>query len=209
MAAKRRTGTPADVPVQVIRHGDKRVNIPTADSQAMVSDEAASIERFVAQRDRSLDPQLVWTGKDTSDTDDLVVDAPPIYIQEKIAPRALIAELQRASTAPKAQYEQPALFADDYADFDGLDSWEAIEYYQHEANWSNRMILGDSLRAMASLAEKERLRGKVQMIYIEVEQHRRDVREQVCEVRTRGTHILCSRLIVVHMLSNQARACRT
>ena len=167
MAAKRRTGTPADVPVQVIRHDDKRVNIPTADSQAMVSDEAASIERFVAQRDRSLDPQLVWTGKDTSDTEDLVVDAPPIYIQEKIAPRALIAELQRASKAPKAQYEQPALFADDYADFDGLDSWEAVEYYQHEANWSNRMILGDSLRAMASLAEKERLRGKMQMIYID------------------------------------------
>jgi adenine-specific DNA-methyltransferase len=167
MAAERRTGAPADVPVQVIRHDDKRVNIPTADSQAMVSDEAASIERFVAQRDRSLDPQLVWTGKDTSDTEDLVVDAPPIYIQEKIAPRALIAELQRASKAPKAQYEQLALFADDYADFDGLDSWEAVEYYQHEANWSNRMILGDSLRAMASLAEKERLRGKVQMIYID------------------------------------------
>jgi adenine-specific DNA-methyltransferase len=167
MTAKRKTGSSADVPVQAIRHDEKRVNIPTADSHDIVSDEAASIQRYIAQRDRSLDPQLVWTGKDTADAEDLVVDAPPIYIQEKIAPRALIAELQRASTTPKDEFEQPALFADDYADFDGLDPWEAVEYYQHQANWSNRMILGDSLRVMASLAEKERLRGKVQMIYID------------------------------------------
>jgi len=154
-------------PVQVFRHGDKRVNIPTADGQAMLAPEAASIQQFVATRDRSLDPQLVWTGKDTQDADGLVVDAPPIYIQEKVAPRALIEELRRITAERRPESDQLSLFADDYADFDGLDSWEAIEYYQHEANWSNRMILGDSLRVMASLAEKERLRGKVQMIYVD------------------------------------------
>jgi adenine-specific DNA-methyltransferase len=104
----------------------------------------------------------------TDATDPLVVEAPPIYIQEKIAPRTLLEELRRSTVRarPKPD-EQLGLFADDYADFDGLDEWQSVEYYQHEANWSNRMILGDSLRVMASLAEKERLRGKVQMIYID------------------------------------------
>ena len=60
-----------------------------------------------------------------------------------------------------------ALFADEYTDFDGLDTWESVEYYQHDANWSNRMVLGDSLRVLASLAEKEGMRGKVQMIYLD------------------------------------------
>ena len=54
-----------------------------------------------------------------------------------------------------------------FEEFDGLEGYEAVEYYQHEANWSNRMILGDSLQVMASLAEKENLRGKVQMVYID------------------------------------------
>lgn len=163
MSAKRGSDVAAGAPIQTIKHGDKRLNNPTADGQAMMSPEAAKVERFVAERDPSLDPQLVWRGKEAQDAEDLVVDAPPIYIQEKIAPRALIEELQRASAPP----EQPTIFADDYADFDGLGAWEAVEYYQHEANWSNRMILGDSLRVMASLAEKERLRGKVQMIYVD------------------------------------------
>lgn len=157
----------ASVPLQAIRHGDKRVNIPTADGHALVSPDAGRIERYVAERDASLDPQLVWTGKEVQDAEDLVVEAPPIYIQEKIAPRTLINELRRATKRTEPEYEQAALFADDYTDFDGLDSWEAVEYYQHEANWSNRMVLGDSLRVMASLAEKERLRGKVQMIYLD------------------------------------------
>ena len=110
------------------------------------------------RRDPSLDPQLVWRGKDEQDGEDLVVDAPPIYIQEKIVPQVIIENLRRA----KGQ-DQLDLFGD----FDGLSGYEAVEYYQHEANWSNRMILGDSLQVMASLAEKENLRGKVQMIYID------------------------------------------
>ncbi|GIJ13306.1 hypothetical protein Van01_65200 [Micromonospora andamanensis] len=154
------------VPVQAIAHRtDRRVNLPTADGHDLVSSDAARIERVITERDPSLDPQLVWIGKEAQDAEDLVVEAPPIYIQEKVAPRTLVEELRRTSEkARPRENEQLGLFADDYADFDGLDDWQSVEYYQHEANWSNRMILGDSLRVMASLAEKERLRGKVQMI---------------------------------------------
>ncbi|MFB9855061.1 hypothetical protein ACFFMR_32245 [Micromonospora andamanensis] len=141
------------------------MNLPTADGHDLVSSDAARIERVITERDPSLDPQLVWIGKEAQDAEDLVVEAPPIYIQEKVAPRTLVEELRRTSEkARPRENEQLGLFADDYADFDGLDDWQSVEYYQHEANWSNRMILGDSLRVMASLAEKERLRGKVQMI---------------------------------------------
>ncbi len=140
-------------------HGDKRVNIPTADSEELLDPEVASPLPVAWQRrDTSLDPQLVWKGKDKQYGDDLVVDAPPIYIQEKVVPQVIIENLRRASGR-----EQLDLFSD----FDGLSGYEAVEYYEHEANWSNRVILGDSLQVMASLAEKENLRGKVQMIYID------------------------------------------
>jgi len=146
------------VPVDAIQHEDKRVNIPTADSEELLDEEAARPVQLRWKRDPSLDPQLVWKGKDEQDGEDLVVDAPPIYIQEKIVPQVLIENLRRTQ-----KQDQLDLFAD----FDGLSGWEAVEYYQHDANWSNRMILGDSLQVMASLAEKESLRGKVQMIYID------------------------------------------
>jgi adenine-specific DNA-methyltransferase len=146
------------VPVDAIQHEDKRVNIPTADSEELLDEEAARPGRLRHPRDPSLDPQLVWRGKDEQDGEDLLVDAPPIYIQEKIAPQVLIENLRRL-------VKQPEL--DLFADFDGLSGWEAVEYYQHEANWSNRMILGDSIQVMASLAEKENLRGKTQMIYVD------------------------------------------
>jgi adenine-specific DNA-methyltransferase len=154
----RRKAPSGPVPVNSIRHEDKRVNIPTADSEELLDPEAARPVQWYSERDPSLDPQLVWRGKDDQDSEDLVVDSPPIYIQEKIVPQVIIENLRRA----KGQ-DQFDLFGD----FDGLSGWEAVEYYQHEANWSNRMILGDSLQVMASLAEKENLRGKVQMIYID------------------------------------------
>ena len=146
------------VPVEAFKHEDKRVNIPTADSSELVSPDVAQPTQLRYPRNPDLDPQLVWTGKDEQDGEDLVVDAPPIYIQEKIVPQVIIENLRKVVEKP-----QLSLFDD----FDGLEGYEAVEYYQHEANWSNRMILGDSLQVMASLAEKENLRGKVQMIYID------------------------------------------
>ena len=145
-------------PVEAFRHEDKRVNIPTADSSELVSPDVAQPTQLRYPRNPDLDPQLVWRGKDEQDGEDLVVDAPPIYIQEKIVPQVIIENLRKVVEKP-----QLSLFDE----FDGLEGYEAVEYYQHEANWSNRMILGDSLQVMASLAEKENLRGKVQMVYLD------------------------------------------
>ena len=115
------------------------------------------------------DAQLVWRGKDQQDWSDLVVNAPPLYIQEKIHPKAIIDDLVRHSMdARESESDAPSLFGDMFADFNGLNDPEArTEFYQHSQHWSNRMILGDSLQVMASLAEREALRGKVQCIYFD------------------------------------------
>ncbi|HVW81005.1 MAG TPA: site-specific DNA-methyltransferase [Mycobacteriales bacterium] len=148
-------------PVESIRHDDKRTNIPTADAADIYGYEA-DVRRAVYERDATLDPQLVWRGKPELDETDLYVDAPPIYCQEKINPRALVENLRK--TAKEGEQEPELLM---FEGFDGLDELQAVEFYTHDANWSNRMILGDSLQVMASLAERESLRGKVQMIYID------------------------------------------
>lgn len=150
----------------IIHIESSRINIPTAEFQSIMRKEEQSPLRVAYERrNRDLDPQLVWRGKDEKDWSDLVVQAPPLYIQEKIHPKVLIDDLQRCSLKhPKSEEEQINLFAD----FNGLsDAAAKTEFYQHDANWSNRMILGDSLQVMASLAEREGLRGKVQCIYID------------------------------------------
>ena len=123
------------------------------------------LDREKEQRNPDLDPQLVWRGKDQQDWSDLVVQAPPLYIQEKIHPKVLVDDLLRRTASDRhAADDQYGLFAD----FNGLPNDAArTEFYQHDANWTNRMILGDSLQVMASLAEREGLRGKVQCIYID------------------------------------------
>jgi adenine-specific DNA-methyltransferase len=144
----------------------KRRNIPTAEFQSVMRvDEQSPIRVAYQRRNRDLDPQLVWRGKDEQDWSDLVVHAPPLYIQEKVQPKVLIDDLQRRSEADaKSVKNQIDLFAN----FNGLPSEAAkTEFYQHDAHWSNRMILGDSLQVMASLAEREGLRGQVQCIYID------------------------------------------
>ena len=149
-------------PVDAITHDDaKRVNVPTADA-AETYDYQPEIAQVRYPRDPTLDPQLVWRGKDAQDSSDLVADAPPIYIQEKIDPRVLIENL-RTTAAPGAEEPELRLFET----FDSLGELDLVDFYQHEANWSNRMILGDSLQVMASLAERESLRGQVQMIYLD------------------------------------------
>ena len=108
--------------------------------------------------------QLVWRGKDQKDWSDLVVQAPPLYIQEKIHPKVIIDDLKRRT---KERRDEQADMPDLFADFNGIDLEAKTEFYQHDQNWSNRMILGDSLQVMASLAEREGLRGKVQCIYFD------------------------------------------
>ena len=148
--------------MDAITHADKRTNLPTADAQDFMSPELERPIPVRYPRDPTLDPQLVWKGKDELDGEDLVVDAPAIYIQEKVNPQVLIENLRQTSTRAE---DEPELTLFDT--FDGLPALDQIEFYQHESNWSNRMILGDSLNVMASLAEREALRGKVQMIYLD------------------------------------------
>jgi adenine-specific DNA-methyltransferase len=144
-----------------------RKNIPTAEYQSVMrTDEQTPIRVAYERRNRDLDPQLVWREKDEQDWSDLVVPAPPLYIQEKVHPKVLIDDLRRRTE--KSTPKQSAPQFDLFADFNGLPTEDAkTEFYQHDAHWSNRMILGDSLQVMASLAEREGLRGKVQCIYID------------------------------------------
>ncbi|NCL76401.1 hypothetical protein [Rhodococcus sp. YH1] len=161
----RKNSPKGPTPVESIQHGDKRTNIPTADAHDFVDPQIEAVRQIRYLRDESLDPQLIWRGKydDSSDSaDELITDAPPLFIQEKIDPRVLVENLRRTAQAPE---EEPEFTLFDT--FDGLDELDLVDFYRHQANWSNRMILGDSQQVMASLAEREQLRGKVQMVYID------------------------------------------
>lgn len=167
---------PSQKSVEALTHDEaKRLNIPTAELSTVartkdITPVAVAFER----RDADLDPQLIWRGKYgpdgiTGENGELLVQAAPLYIQEKVHPKALIDDLRRESeartikSAPPAQ-EQFSLFAD----FNGLpEGVDKTEFYQHEQNWANRLILGDSLQVMAGLAEREGLRGQVQCIYFD------------------------------------------
>ncbi|MFC1792818.1 site-specific DNA-methyltransferase [Planctomycetota bacterium] len=164
--AKKKSGKKTAKKIESVRHKDKRKNIPTEELRDFVKEDEAKPQQvkypgLLYARDSSLDPQLVWKGKDEQDQEELTVPAVPIYIQEKIHPHAIIEDVR--AQAKKGKGEQLNFFAD----FNGIEFEELIEFYQHDTNWSNRMILGDSLLVMTSLAEKEGLKGKVQMIYID------------------------------------------
>lgn len=145
--------------VDPIVHADSRANIPSAEMEPVLhADDKAPIRTAWERRNRDLDPQLVWRGKDP-DQETLTVEAPPIYLQEQVHPKALIDDLRSGREK-----------ADDLFGHFGLteeDREAEVEFYRHSRKWSNRMILGDGLQVMASLAEREGLRGQVQAIYID------------------------------------------
>jgi len=165
--AKRAPKQTSSKTVETLKHDDaKRKNIPTAEHQSVLKQDDAGPRTVKYPRNTDLDPQLVWRGKDEQDWSDLVVHAPPLYIQEKVHPKALIDDLLRQTEKAKAQ--EPDFQTDLFADFNGMPKGvDKTEFYAHDQNWSNRMILGDSLQVMASLAEREGLRGKVQCIYLD------------------------------------------
>lgn len=155
--------------IETFTHDEaKRTNIPTAEHQSVMKlEDKTPIQVAYDRRSQNKDPQLVWRGKDAYNYTDLVVSAPPLYIQEKIHPKVLLENLIRESSereAEKVETQQLGLFAD----FNGFPKdARATDFYQHQGNWTNRMILGDSLQVMASLSEREGLRGKVQCIYLD------------------------------------------
>ena len=162
-----------------IHDGETRTNIPTAELESLVRDAEAKPVKVkytrrnnpkknseLYSRNRDLDPQLVWKGKDEEDLKSLSVDAVPIYVQEQIQPKVIIEEVKRQ--ANKTNVEDgagtPDLFADWVAE---LGPEDRIEFYQHDKKWTNRMILGDSLQVMTSLSEKEDLKGRVQCVFMD------------------------------------------
>jgi adenine-specific DNA-methyltransferase len=181
-------------PVLATKHKDKRANIPTEELRDFVADNEKAPKNILYPRDPSLDPQLVWKGKDEQDSQPLEVPSVPIYIQEKIKPQVIVENLRE--TARAGVKEQPLEL---FGDFNGIKFEQLIEFYQHKdgVNWANRMILGDSLLVMNSLAEKEGLKGQVQMIYIDppygikfgsnwqVSTRKRDVKDGKAEDATR------------------------
>src|SRR5438034_11782789 len=98
MPSRKKSAT-GPVPVEATIHADKRTNLPTADAQEFVTPEVEAVPKLRYPRDPSIDPQLVWKGKDEQDADDLEVDAPLIYIQEKIDPRVLVENLRETAKA--------------------------------------------------------------------------------------------------------------
>jgi adenine-specific DNA-methyltransferase len=179
-----------------IRHKkDKRVNIPTEELRDFVAEDEKAPKAMLYPRDPSLDPQLVWNGKDEQDQAALEVPVVPIYIQEKVHPQALVENLRK--TAKAGEPEPELTLFDDFSGLDDAAFDKKVDFYRHDQNWSNRMILGDSLLVMTSLAEKEGLKGKVQTIYFDppygikfgsnwqVSTRKRDVKDGKVEDATR------------------------
>ena len=150
------------VEITEIVHKDRRANIPTEELRDFITADEAKPKKMLYPRDPSLDPQLVWRGKDEQDAEPLAVPIVPIYIQEKIKPQAIIASLQK-------EVRDDDIQRNFYSDFNGgpKDFADKVDFYKFDQNWTNRLILGDSLMVMTSLSEKEGLRGKVQTIYID------------------------------------------
>jgi adenine-specific DNA-methyltransferase len=193
MAKRTAKSVNGPTPVEAIKHKDSRVNIPTEELRDFVAEDEHAPKRMLYPRDPSLDPQLVWKGKDEQDSQPLDVPVVPIYIQEKIHPQALVENLRDTAKAGEPEAELTL-----FSDFNGITDFDKkVDFYRHDQHWSNRMILGDSLLVMTSLAEKEGLKGKVQTIYFDppygikfgsnwqVSTRKRDVKDGKAEDATR------------------------
>jgi adenine-specific DNA-methyltransferase len=158
MRLKKIKGPTTAVPVESYKHDSKRIRIPTQEESDRLSPRDKQPIKKKYDYDPSLDPQLVWAGKKEQNPE-FGVPTVPIYVQEKVAPEAIIARLKMGSE----DNAQMILFGDTAEQQVG----KAIDFYKHEDNWQNRMILGDSLIVMNSLLEKEGMRGRIQTIYID------------------------------------------
>ena len=149
--------------IETVTHKDQRTNIPTEELRGFVAEDEQTPKALLYPRDPSLDPQLVWKGKDEQDSKDLGSRRrADIYPGENSSPSA-----DRGSPRQAPEGDQETQRRGLFADFNGIKFEDYIDFYKHGQKWQNRMILGDSLLVMASLAEKEGMKGKVQMIYMD------------------------------------------
>lgn len=142
---------PKSKQVDDYRHEDeKRLNNPEA-GLALYDREAVPRRRYAY--DPHLDPQLVWTGK--ADHTSFEVDSVSLHVHERLSTEGIVRTLRK-------ERPQLELFGDPQLDRD-----KEVEFYQHEVDWVNRLVLGDSLVVMMSLLERERMGGQVQCIYFD------------------------------------------
>jgi adenine-specific DNA-methyltransferase len=169
--AARKNGAAGKVALKSLSHQEAtRKNLPTIENESFVPEDVKRPKLIdyprmsvtLYPRNCDADPQLVWRGKDHEDmSGDLAVKSLPIYVHEHITPQYIIQSLIDDS---QGRSLSPELFE---RDFNGLTEEQRLKFYAYDAHWQNRMILGDSLAVMASLSEKEGLRGKVQTVFID------------------------------------------
>ena len=143
---------------QYIHERKKRVNNPPVGLVTPESDIDLPTKKYLF--DPHLDPQLEWSGK--VENSDFEVNTVSLHRHERIDPMTIISKVLK-----KQNGEQQTLFPFFEKPENVLPLRNAIEFYKHEQNWSNRLIAGDSLLVMNSLLEKEGMEGKVQMVYID------------------------------------------
>lgn len=132
---------------------------------ALASGDSARMREALAELKRLQAPYLNWTGK--AERTSFEVDTVSLHVHERIDPASILAAVRRRLKGEKAGQEralQPGLFD---APFESLPLRQAVDFYKHEKNWSNRLIAGDSLLVMNSLLKKESMAGQVQVIYID------------------------------------------
>ena len=145
-------------PIEQYEHKDKsRCNNPPVGLVNPVNDPEEGKKTY--SYDPHLDPQLIWAGK--AEHTSFEIPTVSLHVHERIDPRSIIESVRKRNGEPK---RQASLF-----EFEGENPplREAIEFYKHKQDWSNRLIAGDSLLVMNSLIEKEGMAGKVQMVYID------------------------------------------
>jgi adenine-specific DNA-methyltransferase len=153
---RKTTKTTAQKPIEQYEHKDKqRVNNPPVGLVDAHTDNGG-FKKKTYQYDPHLDPQLQWAGKAEHTSFD--VPTVSLHVHERIDPRRIIETVKKEEEAPT----QMSLFETEKKPLR-----EAIEFYKHKENWSNRLIAGDSLLVMNSLLEKEGMGGKVQMVYFD------------------------------------------
>ena len=140
-------------------HGDsKRPNNPPVGLVTPGTDPDQPSKKY--SYDPRLDPQLRWTGK--QENSEFEVDTVSLHVHERIDPLTILEKAMH----PK-QSTQQTMFNYFETPENNPPLRDAIDFYQHDQNWSNRLIAGDSLLVMNSLLEKEGMEGKVQMIYMD------------------------------------------
>ncbi|MFH1051421.1 MAG: site-specific DNA-methyltransferase [bacterium] len=152
--AKKNVVVKSKTPLEQYTHADKeRLNNPPVGLVTPSTDGLVAEKKY--EYDPHLDPQLVWAGK--AEHTSFTIPTVSLHVHEKIDPKTIIDGIRNGK-----EEQHPSLFESDKKPLR-----EAVEFYKHKDNWTNRLVAGDSLLVMNSLLEKEGMAGKVQMIYFD------------------------------------------